>query len=300
MQWDVADEWRPAPAGSWYAAPASAATSSVYTNTSTTTTDTTTSRARPPRSDDHTSGTTTTTTSGTTTPLVNPQAGDVALRQTKAATRVIGSALSPNGELFAAAGADRQVWLWSVTDPSQPKLLAKLGGFKRWAYAVVFSGSSQTLFAGSADHTVRVWDLSQPNDPQELKNSPLTGPSSTIEQLALSPDSRTLAALTADGHVWLWAVADPPKANLTGTLTAATGHTAAIAFSPTDNMLVAGGNDGRLTFWHYRPYQAVNRICALSGTPITATEWEQYVPGAPYNPPCATWMPPAPPQPVSP
>jgi len=281
IQWDVADEWRPAPAGAWYAAPASAATSGVYATSSGTTS----------------SGTTTsgTTTSGTTTPPVNPQAGEVALRQTRAATKVIGSALSPNGELFAAAGADHQVWLWNVTDPSQPKLLAKLAGFKRWAYTVVFSGSSQTLFAGSADHTVRIWDLSQPNDPQELKNSPLTGPSSTIKQLVLSPDSRTLTALTTDGRVWLWAAADPSKANLTGTLTVATGHPTAIAFSPTDNTLVAGGNDGRLTFWHYRPYQAVNRICALSGTPITPTEWEQYVPGAPYNPPCATWMPPAPP-----
>ena len=307
-QWDVADEWRPAPAGAWYAAPASAATSGVYATTSATTTGTTTSGTT-------TSGTTTsgTTTSSTTTPPVNPQAGAVALRQTRAATRVIGSALSPNGELFAAAGADHQVWLWSVTDPSRPKLLAKLGGFRRWAYTVVFSTSSQTLFAGSADHTVRVWDLSQPNDPQELKNSPLTGPSSTIEQLALSPDNRTLAALTSGGQVWMWAVADPSKAYVTATLTTATvttatgptattgltattGHPTTIAFSPTDNMLVAGGKDGRLTFWHYRPYQAVNRICALSGTPITPTEWEQYVPGAPYNPPCATWIPPAPTQ----
>jgi WD40 repeat protein len=184
-----------------------------------------------------------------------------------------------------------------VTDPSQPKLLAKLGGFRRWAYTVVFSASSQTLFAASADHTVRIWDLSQPNAPRELANSPLTGPSSTIRQLALSPDSRTLAALTVDGQVWMWAVADPLKAYLTATLTAANGHPTAIAFSPTDNTLVAGGKHGQLTFWHYRPYQAVNRICALSGAPITPIEWEQYVPGAPYNPPCATWMPPVtPPQ----
>ncbi len=300
VQWDVADEWRPAPAGAWYAAPASAATSSVYTNTSTTRTGTptTSGTSTSDTSATSTSDTTTTSTSGTTTLPFNPQAGKLALRQTRAATRVIGSALSPNGELLAAAGADRLVWLWSVTDPSQPKLLAKLAGFKRWAYTVVFSSSGQTLFAGSADHTVRIWNLSEPNDPQELKNSPLTGPHSTIEQLALSPDNRTLAALTADGQVWMWAVADPSKADLIGTLTAATGlaaaagQPAAIAFSPTDNTLVAGGNNGRLTFWHYRPYQAVNRICSLSGTPISLTEWEQYVPGVPYNPPCATWMPP--------
>ena len=223
---------------------------------------------------------------------VQPPGGKLALRQTRAATRVIGSALSPNGELLAAAGADRLVWLWSVTDPSQPKLLAKLAGFKRWAYTVVFSSSGQTLFAGSADHTVRIWNLSEPHDPQELKNSPLTGPHSTIEQLALSPDNRTLAALTADGQVWMWAVADPSKADLIGTLTAATGlaaaagQPAAIAFSPTDNTLVAGGNNGQLTFWHYRPYQAVTpNLLAVRHADLPDRVGAVTVPGVPYNPP---------------
>ncbi|HEX3804929.1 MAG TPA: WD40 repeat domain-containing protein [Solirubrobacteraceae bacterium] len=286
-QWDVADEWRPAPVGSWYAPPASAPSTGAYPTTTPTTT----------------TSTGTTTTSATTTPPFNPHAGDKALRQTETATRVVGSALSPNGQLFAAASTDDLVWLWDVSDPSDPKLLAKLAGFTRWAYTVVFSGNSQTLFAGSADHTVRIWDLSNPDVPQELANSPLTGPTSTISELALSPDSRTLAAATTDGRVWLWSVGQPAKAGLLGTLTAASGlptvttvQVTAIAFSPSDNTLVAAGSDHRLTFWHYRPYQAVNRICALAGTPITAAEWEQYVPDVPYNPPCENWTPPAPPQ----
>jgi hypothetical protein len=73
----------------------------------------------------------------------------------------------------------------------------------------------------------------------------------------------------------------------------------AIAFSPTDNTLVSAGSDHRLTFWHYRPYQAANRICAYGGTPITAAEWARYVQGAPYQPPCANWTPPPPPTPSS-
>ena len=135
--------------------------------------------------------------------------------------------------------------------------------------------------------------MSEPEDPQAEASSPLTGPSSTITKLMLSPDGRTLAAATAEGNVWLWAVGIR-AGNLTGTLTAATGDIAALAFSPSDNILVAGGSDQRLTFWHYRPYQGVDRICALEGTPITPGEWEQYVPGAPYRPPCQNWTPPQP------
>jgi hypothetical protein len=44
-----------------------------------------------------------------------------------------------------------------------------------------------------------------------------------------------------------------------------------------------------VTFWHYRPYQAVNRVCAYAGTPITEAEWDQYVPAHSYDPPCENW-----------
>lgn len=292
-QWNVVSEWRPAPVGSWYATPlADAPPGSVWSRRTTSTATATT-----------TTGTTATTGTGTTgttagAPVINPDAGRLALQRTRAATTVTSSMLSPDGQLFAAAGTDHLVWLWDVSDPASPRLIAKLSGFSRWVTAVVFSGNSQTLFAGSADHTVRLWSLGNPDAPQELQSSPLLGPSSAITAMALSPTGGTLAAATAEGHVWLWSVGNPAKASPTATLTAARGPLGAIAFSPTDNLLVTGGGDRRLTFWHFRPYQAVNRICALAGTPITPAEWQQYVPEASYDPPCARWTPPqAPPAP---
>jgi WD40 repeat protein len=280
--WDVVSEWRPAPAGAWYAAPLSAAPPRAYwippVSTATSTSTTTTATG--------------TTTTGSTPLVVNPHAGDQALRRTQAQTTVTSSSLSPDGEFFAAAGSDNLIWLWDVSDPASPQLLSKLSGFTAAVTSMVFSGSSQTLFAGSADHTVRIWGLSKPTSPLQPPSSPLIGPSTTITKLALSPDSRMLAVATVDGHVWLWSVANPSKASLSGKLIAARGKLTALTFSPSDNVLVAGGSNRRLTFWHYRPYQAVNRICALAGTPISANEWTLYVPGAAYNPPCAKWTPP--------
>ncbi len=270
--WDVADEWRPAPVGSWDAAPNSAATEPPYWPGTTTATATTPATA------------------------INPHPGQRALRETNAETTVLSYALSPNGLLFALAGTDDRVWLWDVSDPSDPKLIAKLGGFRRWPTSVVFSHNSETLFAGSLDHAIRMWDVSDPQVPTELTDSPLMGPGSAITQLSLSPDGTTLAAATADGHVWLWGVSTPNKASIEAQLTAAAGKPVTIAFSPTNNVIVAGGYDRKLTFWHYRPYQAVDRICAHAGTPITASEWQLYVPDVPYDPPCATWTPPAPSQ----
>ncbi len=286
--WDVVNEWRAAPVGAWYAAPPAAAPLTAYWLKTTTSTSTTTT-------------VTGTTTSGMAPVVVNPHAGDQALRRTRSVTTVAGSALSANGQLLAAAGGDHLVWLWDVSDPANPQLLAKLSGFTAAVTAVVFSGNSQTLFAGSADHTVRIWTVATPASPKELVSSPLVEPGlrTPITRLALSPDNRTLAAATVDGHVWLWAAPNPSKASLSATLTAARDKLSVLAFSPSDNVLVAGGSNRRLTFWHYRPYQAVNRICALEGTPITPNEWALYVPGAAYKPPCAKWKPPAPPAPAT-
>jgi WD40 repeat protein len=278
--WDVVTEWRPAPVGTWYAAPLSDAPLHAYwippvsTSTATTTTAT---------------GTSTTTT---TPVVVNPHAGDQALRRTRAQTTVTSSLLSPNGEFFAAASSDGVIWLWNVSDPAGPQLISKLSGFTAGVTAMIFTASSQTLFAGSADHTVRIWGLSNPTSPLQLPDSPLIGPRTAITKLALSPDNRMLAVATIDGHVWLWSVSNTSKASVSGDLLAARGDITALSFSPSDNVLVAGGSGRRLTFWHYRPYQAGNRVCALEGTPITPTEWTLYVPGAAYSPPCAKWTPP--------
>lgn len=278
-QWDVVNEWRAAPVGAWYATPPSDAPPHAYwiKPMSSTTSTTTTATA--------------TTTTGATSAVVNPHAGHQALRRTQAQTTVTSWALSPNGKLFAAAGSDGRIWLWDVSDPAGPQLLSKIAGVSVPVTSMVFSISSGTLFAAGGDHTIRLWTLSKPTSPQVLPSSPLTGPSTAITKVALSPDGRMLAVATIDGHVWLWSVGNAAKASLSGELTAARGRIAALTFSPSDNVLVAGGNR-RLTFWHYRPYQAVNRICALEGTPITADEWQLYVPGASYNPPCAKWTPP--------
>jgi WD40 repeat protein len=228
--WDVVNEWHPSPVGSWNAVPFTAAPTTEYWLVQ-----------------QQATSTSATTTATTTTTAVNPAAGDKALGRTRALTTVATSVLSPTGQLFAAAGDNKRIYLWNVSDPSAPTLV-----------------------------------------------NTLTGPTTPITRLAFSPDGRRLAISTSTGHVWLFGVGTPKRATLQAKLIAGRGKLTALAFSPSDDTLVAGGVNGRLTFWHYRPYQAVDRICALAGTPITPQEWATYVPQASYDPPCANWTPPPP------
>ena len=67
-------------------------------------------------------------------------------------------AFSPDGRTLAAGVTDGTVWMWRVTDPARPTLVAALTGPAHAVYSVAFAPSGARLAAGSADGTVRLWD----------------------------------------------------------------------------------------------------------------------------------------------
>lgn len=200
-------------------------------------------------------------------------------------SEVLGIAYSPNGHLLAAASADAHVWLYGVAHARRPRRLAKLGGFGSYAFSAAFTPDGRTLVAGSGDGTVRLWDVSHPSRPRRW-GSPLAGPAAYEFQVAVSPDGRTLAGATTGGKVWLWDIADRAHPRLRATLRAASGSLFAVAFTPSGRNLLASGTDRVLHRWTVSPARAAARVCRVTGTSITRSEWTLYAPGARYRPPC--------------
>jgi len=107
-----------------------------------------------------------------------------------------------------------------------------------------------------------------------------------VYSVAFSHDGHVLTAGNTDGSVWLWNLTSPASPHLIATLTGPTGHVYSVAFSPTGRTLAAADSAGLVWLWDTHADGAAAEICTMAGQPLTRTEWQTYLPGRHYTPPC--------------
>ena len=198
---------------------------------------------------------------------------------------VLNVAFSPNGRYLAAASSSNVVHLWDVSAQNVVTSVATLTGFTTNAWALTFSTDSQLLVASSADHSTLMWSL---NGAKPKRVGPrLTGPTNYASGLAFSPDGKQLAIASNDSTEWLWDVADPAHPTLLATLRAATGLLNVTTFAASGTTLLAAGGSQQIYSWNTDAAADAAEVCRSAGSVISRAEWTQYIPGAPYDPPCA-------------
>ena len=194
------------------------------------------------------------------------------------------AAFSPDGRTLAAAGDEYTVQLWDLVDPDLPRRLPYLAGHTNTVRSVAFSPDGRTLASAGDDRTVRTWDLTDPHRPVGL--AALTGDVDTIRTTTFSPDGRILAAAGDDRAVRLW---DTSARDVPRTFALLTGHADtvyAVRFGPDGHTLTSAGRDGSALVWTIDQDQAAARICDLTWPVITRAEWDRYLHGLPFQPPC--------------
>jgi WD40 repeat protein len=196
-----------------------------------------------------------------------------------------GVRFSPDGHLLAVAGGDGTGYLWDVTDPRAPRLSYKLGGFTGAVYAAAFNAAGTLLAFGGADRSVRLVDITGPPAPRPI-GPVLAGPVDEVYELAFTPRGDTLAVSSIDRTIWLWDVGTPGRPAVQATLTAADDGLFTVTYAPDGHTLVAGGRDAGVRLWDTDPGAAARMVCTTTGEPITREEWDQFLPGVPFTPPC--------------
>jgi WD40 repeat protein/DNA-binding SARP family transcriptional activator len=189
---------------------------------------------------------------------------------------VIAVAFSPDGRTLASGVNNGTVVLTRVPDGT---LLYELGDLG--ISALAFSRDGKTLAAASFDGRVRLWDP---------RTGAARGPAwavggGAVLSVSFNLDGRVLATSGSDGTVALWDIgsgkqigapltgpSSPPLATLDPT-----GHTLATAFQ-----------DGTVLLWDVDPASWLKRACAVAGRRLTPQEWNEFLPGRPYQPSCGT------------
>ena len=59
-------------------------------------------------------------------------------------------------------------------------------------------------------------------------------------------------------------------------------------FAPTGHTLATAFEDGTVLLWDVDPAFWLKRACAIAGRPLTQQEWQDLLPGRPYQPSCGT------------
>jgi WD40 repeat protein len=85
----------------------------------------------------------------------------------------------------------------------------------------------------------------------------------------------------------LWDVSDPARPTEVATLRSDNGRTiTAVTFSPDGGSFATTSADGAVHVWDATVGQVERRVCAIAHPRITAEQWQRYLPGVPYRPPC--------------
>jgi WD40 repeat protein len=103
---------------------------------------------------------------------------------------------------------------------------------------------------------------------------------------AYSPSGRILATSGSEGTAALWEAGTGKQ--LGAPLPGPSQTWAMASFDPTGRLLATAFQDGTVLLWDVDPASWRKRACAIAGRDLTRQEWDEFLPGRPYQPSCGT------------
>jgi WD40 repeat protein len=191
-------------------------------------------------------------------------------------------AFSPTEPLvaFVPEGVAK-IEIWDATGPSRVRRLQAPTKDPEYltGWAIAFSSDGRLLATPGHHGRVHVWDVHTGKLIREIEHNV----GSSVQGLDFSPDGRMLAISGGEAFASLWDLAT--GAQIGPRLTAG-GRGAMVDFSPDGRTLLMTHGNGEGAVWDVDPESWKQRACVLANRTLTRDEWEEFLPGRPYEPAC--------------
>ena len=186
---------------------------------------------------------------------------------------------SPDGRFLSTKVVGRGIHVWDVSDPTRPVSLGIAGSRSDSTYYNTFTSDSRSLIAASESGVWRIWNVTKAGLSQR-GSVLIVSPTHSAGGIALSPDG-TLAAIEDSDSVRVWDISNLGQQPV---LLAELKVSGIISFSPDGNTLAM--SNGGIQMWDMNFADIARRLCEGVGTPMTVDQWNQYLPGEAFAPPC--------------
>ncbi len=142
-------------------------------------------------------------------------------------------AFTRDGTKLASGSEDETIRLWDVPNRSH---LRTLTGHTSTIRSLAFSPDGNTLVSGSSDRSARLWDVATGTEKQQTLQIHSMG----ISSVAFNNSGTRLAVGSSDDTIRLYAI---PGYTREHTITANIEGVYDLTFSPTEDIIAAGGNN---------------------------------------------------------
>jgi WD40 repeat protein len=184
-------------------------------------------------------------------------------------------AFSADGAMIASGSDQGAAEVWDVATGTS---VARFDGTP--ADSVALSPDGHLLAVGGSGQVVRVWDVRTGKLLHELDQG-----GNGAFTLEFSPDGRTLAISGFEPAASLWDVATGTQI---GPQLVAGDRRTMIDLSADGRRLLEVHANGQGAVWDVDPESWKRRACDLANRTLTRAEWEEFLPGRPYEPACAS------------